>query len=103
MQESELPVTHATSLSLQNFGVLNRNLILAAFLNEFTNLLERWEAGEDLRHLYLERCSTIGAKIQAELPGGVIKSGVAVGITPNGELIMEDGSRITSGDIVHLR
>jgi len=103
MQESELPVAHATSLSLQNFGELNRNLILAAFLNEFANLLERWEAGEDLRHLYLERCSTIGAKIQAELPGGVIKSGVAVGISPNGELILEDGSRITAGDIVHLR
>ena len=103
MQESELPVAHATSLSLQNFGELNRNVILAAFLNEFSNLLERWEAGEDLRHLYLERCSSIGAKIRAELPGGVIKSGVAVGISPNGELILEDGSRITVGDIVHLR
>lgn len=103
MQESELPVAHATSLSLENFGELNRNVILAAFLNEFANLSERWEAGEDLRHLYLERCSSIGAKIQAELPGGVIKSGVAVGISPNGELILEDGSRITVGDIVHLR
>jgi BirA family biotin operon repressor/biotin-[acetyl-CoA-carboxylase] ligase len=103
MEESELPVAHATSLLLQNFGELNRNVILAAFLNEFANLLERWEAGEDLRHLYLERCSSIGAKIQAELPGGVIKSGVAVGISPNGELILEDGSRITVGDIVHLR
>lgn len=103
MQESELPVAHATSLSLENFGELNRNVILAAFLNEFANLSERWEAGEDLRHLYLERCSSIGVKIQAELPGGVIKSGVAVGISPNGELILEDGSRITVGDIVHLR
>ena len=103
MQKSELPVAHATSLSLQNFGELNRNFILAAFLNEFENLVERWEAGEDLRHLYLDRCSSIGVKIQAELPGGVLKSGVAVGISPNGELILEDGSRITVGDIVHLR
>ena len=103
MQKSELPVAHATSLSLQNFGELNRNFILAAFLNEFENLVERWEAGEDLRHLYLDRCSSIGVKIQAELPGGVLKSGVAVGISPNGELIVDDGSRITAGDIVHLR
>ena len=88
MEESELPVAHATSLLLQNFGELNRNVILAAFLNEFANLLERWEEGEDLRHLYLERCSSIGAKIQAELPGGVIKSGVAVGISPNGEYLV---------------
>jgi BirA family biotin operon repressor/biotin-[acetyl-CoA-carboxylase] ligase len=103
MQESELPVAQATSLALQNFGELNRNIVLASFLNEFENLLGRWEAGEDLRHLYLERCSTIGLKIEAQLPGGVNKRGVAAGISPHGELILDDGSRVTVGDIVHLR
>jgi BirA family biotin operon repressor/biotin-[acetyl-CoA-carboxylase] ligase len=103
MTESELPTAQATSLALKNFGELNRNTILAAFLNEFEDLLARWEAGEDLRHLYLERCSSIGVRVEAELPGGVKKSGVATNITPQGELILEDGSRITVGDIVHLR
>ena len=103
MQESELPVAQATSLALKNFGELNRNIVLASFLNEFENLLGRWEAGEDLRHLYLERCSTIGLKIEAQLPGGVNKRGVAAGISPHGELILDDGSRVTVGDIVHLR
>ena len=103
MQEAELPVVQASSLALQNFRELNRNLILTSLLNECESLLGRWQSGEDLRHLYLERCSSIGVKVEAQLPGGVTKRGVAVGISPHGELILDDGSRITVGDIVHLR
>jgi len=103
MNESELPVAHATSLSLNNFRQLNRNRILASFLNVFQDLLQRWEDGEDLRHLYCERCSSIGLKIAAHFPDGGQKNGKAVSVSPNGELILEDGSRVTVGDIVHLR
>ena len=103
MTEAELPVAHATSLALNDFSILDRNLILASFLNIFEELLERWQDGEDLRHLYSERSSTIGREVRIEHPDGSYKNGKAVGVTPTGELILEDGSRVTVGDIVHLR
>jgi len=103
MTQSELPVSHATSLSINDFSTLDRNLILATFLTTFEELFERWQNGEDLRHLYAEHSSTIGRDIRIELPDGSHKNGKAVGITPVGELVLEDGSRVTVGDIVHLR
>jgi BirA family transcriptional regulator, biotin operon repressor / biotin---[acetyl-CoA-carboxylase] ligase len=103
MSQSELPVAHATSLMLNKFAVLDRNLILTSFLNTFEELLERWHDGEDLRHLYCDRSATIGREVRIEHPDGSYKIGKAVDITPTGELILEDGSRVTVGDIVHLR
>ena len=103
MTQEELPVAHATSLLLNKFSVLDRNLILASFLNTFEELLERWQNGEDLRHLYNERSATIGREVRIEHPDGSYKIGKAVDITPTGELILEDGSRVSVGDIVHLR
>ena len=103
MTQDELPVPHATSLSLHEFSTLDRNLILSTFLSTFEDLLLRWQNGEDLRHLYCERSATIGQDVRIEHPDGSHKNGKAVGITPTGELILEDGSRVTVGDIVHLR
>ena len=103
MTHEELPVATATSLALHSFPVLDRNLILAAFLTTFEELFERWQNGEDLRHLYNERSATIGREIRIEHPDGSYKNGKAVDVTPAGELILDDGSRVTVGDIVHLR
>lgn len=103
MTEAELPVVTATSLSIHGFTVLNRNLILSTFLTVFEELFERWQHGEDLRHLYNERSSTIGHAIRIEHPDGSFKNGKAIDVTPAGELILEDGSRVSVGDIVHLR
>jgi BirA family biotin operon repressor/biotin-[acetyl-CoA-carboxylase] ligase len=103
MSEAELPVAHATSLALHSFAHLDRNEILATFLNTFEDLLDRWQKGEDLRHLYCERSATIGRAVKIEHPDGSSSNGKAMGITPAGELILEDGSRVTVGDVVHLR
>jgi BirA family biotin operon repressor/biotin-[acetyl-CoA-carboxylase] ligase len=103
MSPDELPVPHATSLSIEGFATLNRNLLLASYLNTFEEMLLRWEDGEDIRHLYRERSATLGRKIQADLPGGGSRTGLAQDISLVGELILEDGQRITVGDIVHLR
>ena len=103
MSEDELPVVNATSLALIGFPELDRNLILSTFLNTFEELLKRWESGEDLRHLYFERSATIGQEVRIEHPDGSHKNGKAVDVSPAGELILEDGSRVTVGDIVHLR
>jgi BirA family biotin operon repressor/biotin-[acetyl-CoA-carboxylase] ligase len=103
MTHEELPVVTATSLLLHDFQVLDRNLILATFLTMLEELLQRWQDGEDLRHLYKERSATMGHDIRIEHPDGSHKNGKAVDVTPAGELILEDGSRVTVGDIVHLR
>jgi BirA family biotin operon repressor/biotin-[acetyl-CoA-carboxylase] ligase len=103
MTQEELPVVTATSLALNSFLELDRNLILATFLTTFEELFERWQNGEDLRHLYKERSATIGHDIRIEHPDGSHKNGKAIDVTPAGELILEDGSRVTVGDIVHLR
>ncbi len=103
MTQEELPVVTATSLALHNYPEQDRNLILAIFLTTFEELFERWQNGEDLRHLYKERSATIGHDIRIEHPDGSHKNGRAVDVTPAGELILEDGSRVTVGDVVHLR
>jgi BirA family biotin operon repressor/biotin-[acetyl-CoA-carboxylase] ligase len=103
MTQEELPVVTATSLALHNYPEQDRNLILAIFLTTFEELFERWQNGEDLRHLYKERSATIGHDIRIEHPDGSHKNGKAVDVTPAGELILEDGSRVTVGDVVHLR
>ena len=103
MTSEELPVVSATSLALHDYPVLDRNFILASLLNSFEELFARWEGGEDLRHLYRERSATLGHEVRVEHPDGSHKNGKATDITPAGELILEDGSRVTVGDIVHLR
>ena len=72
MSALEIPVPHATSLALQNCTELNRNTILSSFLTIFQDLTERWQQGEDLRHLDVEYSATIGSDIRAELPGGTV-------------------------------
>lgn len=103
MSEIELPVPHATSLSEHNCKELNRNKILSSFLTIFKDLTERWQQGEDLRHLYYEHSATIGSNIRVELPGGAFLTGRATHVSPAGELILEDGTHVSVGDIVHLR
>ena len=103
MDDDELPVSHATSLYLSSFGQLNRNYLLPAFLNYFEELFLRWQNGEDLRHLYREKCTTIGRFIRVELPSGNSLEGQALDISARGELILDDGNRVSVGDVVHLR
>jgi BirA family biotin operon repressor/biotin-[acetyl-CoA-carboxylase] ligase len=103
MTHDELPVEDATSLSIEGSNSLDRNLLLVALLDSLEEILGRWESGEDLRHLYRERSSTLGKRVGVELPDGKTKMGVAEDISPDGELILDDGQRITVGDIVHLR
>lgn len=103
MTQDQLPVAHATSLLLEDFAELDRNQIAVEFLNTFTDLYKRWQAGEDLRHLYLENCETLGLDIRAELPDGSVLIGKACDISRTGELILESGLRVSVGDVIHLR
>lgn len=103
MSEAELPVENATSLALNNFSQLNRNLILAAILNHFEVNLQMWEVGKSFLPEYRQSCATIGRDIEITLPGGSTLRSKAADISHSGALILENGESVTVGDVVHLR
>lgn len=102
MSKDQLPVATATSLALLGINELDRNKYLADILQEFDLLLTRWENGEDLTREYVDLSSTMGKKVEIHQADGIIESGQAAGIGPSGELILEDGRCIYSGDVIHL-
>lgn len=109
MAQDELPVPHATSLSLAGLPT-DKPALLAAVLGRLDELAGRWDAGADLRAEYAAGCATIGREVRVHLdeqsPDGPSVSGRAVGVGPNGELAVEiDGARqlFAAGDVVHLR
>jgi BirA family biotin operon repressor/biotin-[acetyl-CoA-carboxylase] ligase len=65
------------------------------------------DGGASLLELVSERMSTLGAPVQAELPGGVILTGNAVGLDNSGALLITDAAGTThavaAGDVIHLR
>jgi BirA family transcriptional regulator, biotin operon repressor / biotin---[acetyl-CoA-carboxylase] ligase len=59
-----------------------------------------------LREGYTARCTTIGERVEAALPGGVTITGTALGIDDTGRLELEtdhDVVVVTAGDVTHLR
>ena len=46
---------------------------------------------------------TIGKDVEVTLPGGEVVKSRAVDISNAGGLMLENGSEITVGDVVHLR
>ena len=90
-----------------------REPLLIAILGGFERWYQAWcRAGGDpdrcgLRAGYTELSGTIGRRIRAELPGGQVLSGLAVGVDPDGRLLVRVSSGIVlpvaAGDVVHLR
>ena len=103
MTQAELPVENATSLALEEFAELDRNVILAAIINHFEINLEMWENDQSFLAQYRSASITIGRDVEVTLPGGEIVKSRAIGISNAGGLMLEDGSEVTVGDVVHLR
>jgi BirA family biotin operon repressor/biotin-[acetyl-CoA-carboxylase] ligase len=103
MTQEELPVENATSLALEEFAELDRNVILAAIINHFEINLEMWENDQSFLAQYRSASVTLGRDVEVTLPAGEKVSSRAVDITNAGALQLEDGSEVTVGDVVHLR
>lgn len=105
LDESELPVPHATSLTLAGIDT-DRTELVAAILAEFAARFSAWQqagwATSEIAAAYRERCATIGVEVRAELPGGQVITGVATGIDDTGRLLIGD-SAVSAGDVSHLR
>ena len=90
-----------------------REPLLIAILAGFERWYQAWcRAGGDpersgLRAGYTELSGTIGRRVRAELPGGQVLSGPAVGVDPDGRLLVRVSSGtvvpVAAGDVVHLR
>jgi BirA family biotin operon repressor/biotin-[acetyl-CoA-carboxylase] ligase len=115
---SELPGPAATSLVVQGAACTDRDPLLRAVLRRLADRLTAWEqAGGDpgaggpvdasgLAAAYADRCSTVGRQVRAELPGGRVLDGTAVGIDGDGRLAVRTGTGVEAvgaGDVVHLR
>jgi BirA family biotin operon repressor/biotin-[acetyl-CoA-carboxylase] ligase len=103
MTAEELPVDNATSLAIEEFAVLDRNEILAAIINHFEINVEMWEHDKSFLAEYRSASDTIGRDVDVTLPGGEVIHAKAVDISNAGALLLEDGSEVTVGDVVHLR
>jgi BirA family transcriptional regulator, biotin operon repressor / biotin---[acetyl-CoA-carboxylase] ligase len=103
MTADELPVDNATSLELEGFSNLDRNEILATIINHFEINLEMWEHDQSFLAQYRSASVTIGKDVEVTLPGGEVIRSKAVDISNAGALLLEDGSEVTVGDVIHLR
>src|SRR6266567_2314311 len=103
----------ATSLRAAGATTLDREELLLAILEGFERWYRAWQqAGGDpdrsgLREEYVRWSATIGRTVRAELPGGQVLSGPAVGVDSGGRLLvlLSSGSEVAvaAGDVVHLR
>jgi BirA family biotin operon repressor/biotin-[acetyl-CoA-carboxylase] ligase len=103
MTEEELPVEGATSLALESFSVLDRNVILSTILNHLEINITMWELGKTFIPEYKDASVTIGKNVEVTLPGGEVIASQATGISNSGALLLADGREVSVGDVVHLR
>ena len=103
MSSDELPVESATSLAIEDFAILDRNLILASIINHFEINLEMWENDQSFLAQYRSASVTLGRDVEVTLPGGEVAQSLAIDISNAGGLMLENGREITVGDVVHLR
>lgn len=106
LTEEELPVPHATSLTIAGARETDRTVLVRSVLTEFARRFTSWRdadwATDELAAAYRERCATIGTEVRAELPGGRTLTGVAEGVDDYGRLLIGDQA-VSAGDVTHLR
>jgi BirA family biotin operon repressor/biotin-[acetyl-CoA-carboxylase] ligase len=94
-------------------AALDREPLLIAILADFERRYQAWSrVGGDpersgLRAGYTRMSGTISRRVRAELPGGQVLSGLAVGVDLDGRLLVRVSSGtvvpVAAGDVVHLR
>lgn len=102
----ELPVPTATSFALAGATTTDRGVVLQILLGHVERLYRRWTAAAGdptvLRADYLQRCVTLGATVQVDLPDGTVLRGRADDVDPLGRLVVA-GRAVSAGDVTHVR
>lgn len=118
-QQSDLPISNATSMALAGGKELNLDLILASYLSNFRTHYQAWLEHEGnsessgVLSQVVANCSTIGRDsnwVRVMLPGDQEFIAEATGIDSSGRLIVsraestdEKVVAVATGDIIHLR
>jgi len=116
LADEDLPVPTATSLRIEGVET-TADAVLAAYVTEVAALLAALESAEGdadrsgLRVAVTEACDTIGRAVRVELPSRGQLVGTAIGLDPDGRLLVQDeiaGSgrdavAVAAGDVTHLR
>lgn len=108
LTSAQLPVPTATSLQvLLGDKTPSRTRLIGAVLNRLEALLTEWFRDPAAASTaYQKRCSTLGRDVQVSLAADRIVHGRAVGLDPDGCLILATPSGrlvVGAGDVVHLR
>ncbi|HLM16756.1 MAG TPA: biotin--[acetyl-CoA-carboxylase] ligase [Acidimicrobiia bacterium] len=94
----------ATACNLEAGHAVDRDALLDAFLEQLTDSLA---AGDALVDRYRERLATLGRNVRVEHVRDADFVGTAVGITPEGALVVRDAAgndhTVVAADIHHLR
>ena len=103
----------AQGQAAQGAGSGDRERLLTEILAAFEHWYQAWRqaAGDPdrcgLRAEYTRLCATIGLHVRVERPGSQLLSGLAVGVDPDGRLLVRVSSGaevpVAAGDVVHLR
>jgi BirA family biotin operon repressor/biotin-[acetyl-CoA-carboxylase] ligase len=106
-------ITGSAAPDIAGSAALEREPLLIAILAGFERWYQAWcRADGDpersgLRAGYTQLSGTIGRRVRAELPGGQVLSGPAVGVDLDGRLLVRVSSGavvpVAAGDVVHLR
>lgn len=106
----QLPTAAATSWALAAGVSLPpeiRRRWLNAYLDHLAGFVDGLVGGMPrLRSCYREACSTIGAPVRIDLPGGETTSGTAVDVDAQGALVVRTARgdmTFHAGDVIHLR
>lgn len=114
LTEEQLPVPHATSLAIGG-GSVDRDAVARAVLEALALRHQQWRdcergsgstVSDELMAAYTESCSTIGAEVRVELPGGIVRTGRADRVDREGRLVVvgTDGEfAVAAGDVTHIR
>lgn len=97
-------VAIATACNLEVGRIVDRDVLLDAFLDHFANCLDRGDAVVDA---YRFRLATVGRAVRVQHVRGDDLVGTAVGITDDGALIVRDDAgtehTVVAADVHHLR
>lgn len=103
----EAPDPAATSLLMLGSPVVDQNMLVRKILRELAVRVEQWCAAEEKLIADYRRYSlTLGARIQARLPGDRHVVGVAQAVDELGRLRIDTGGQtetVSAGDITQLR
>ncbi|MBG0738391.1 biotin--[acetyl-CoA-carboxylase] ligase [Paeniglutamicibacter antarcticus] len=115
---AELPVETATSLAIERSPMLDRNVLLPAYLARFAALYLAFCAadgdarrpladGDSLIKRATAQMVTLGTQVRADFPGNRSVFGLAAGLDATGSLLLTDAlgatHTVSAGDVVHLR